>query len=341
MSIVAAQGSLRTLPRGRFDPTRISTGDVIDVTIFDTGEKGLFSSTDSKSLDLGKFTVDSRGYVTLPFAGRQRVAGSTSAAVQRQIANALRGSAVNPQATVNIVANAGNLVTVDGSVGTPGQFPLSSGGSRVLDVIALAGGAKSSPATTNVTIQRGGHTASAPLAKIMANRVEDVTLMPGDRVSVGDQTGGTGASFTAYGSFKSTGEFKFEPGHLTLAKAIGRVGGLLDDKADPINVYLFRTQKMLQPVQTTAVKGSYKEQLSAPAMATTVTTSPIIVHINLKDPSSFLYMQQIQMQDDDILYATNAQAVDMAKYMTVFQKTPPLPAAPSPAQSGSSSGSGA
>jgi len=41
-------------------------------------------------------------------------------------------------------------------------------------------------------------------------------------------------------------------------------------------------------------------------------------------------MQAFQMQDGDILYASNAPMVNAAKLLTVLQKSPPLPAAPEP-----------
>lgn len=47
-------------------------GDVIEVTVFDTGEDGLFASANSKTLNLGRFTVDRSGAVTLPLSARRR-----------------------------------------------------------------------------------------------------------------------------------------------------------------------------------------------------------------------------------------------------------------------------
>ena len=300
---------------------------------FDSGEQGLFSSTDSKSLALGKFTVDSSGYINMPFAGRQKVAGSSPAAVQNQIVGSLKGSAVNPQAVVNIAEQTGNLVTVDGTVRAPGRFPLTDGKTRLLDVIALAGGAQSKPGETLVTVQRGSNKSSAGLDQIETSRSENIAILPDDRIYLSADAASEGPSFTAYGAFKSSGEFKFTPGQLTLSKAMARAGGLLDDKADPLNVYLFRTQRVVQALPEGE---DYKEKVGTTAVMATV-PSPIVVHVNMKDPSSFLYMQTFQMQDDDILYATNATAVDLAKYLTVLQKSPPLPTAPSPAASGGSS----
>jgi polysaccharide biosynthesis/export protein len=134
--------------------------------------------------------------------------------------------------------------------------------------------------------------------------------------------GGSEPSFTAFGAFKSVGEFKFEPGQLTLAQALGRTGGLLDDRADPRNVYLVRKYAYVYPPQL---------QLKDPVpVASPASPKAVIYRINLKDVSNFVLMQQFQMQNGDILFATNASSVDWAKLLTVFQKSVPTAAAPLP-----------
>jgi polysaccharide export outer membrane protein len=55
---------------------RLRPGDVIEVTILDRTEEGLMSAADSRALNLGRFTVDHAGFVTLPFVGRPRVVES-------------------------------------------------------------------------------------------------------------------------------------------------------------------------------------------------------------------------------------------------------------------------
>ena len=292
---------------------RLRPGDVIEVSILDTGEDGLMSPTDSKMLNLGRFTVDQSGFVTLPFVGRQRVVDSSPEALQNRIVTGLRGSAVNPQAVVSVVDKPTSSVTVNGGVRSAGRFPLTSNRERILDALALAGGAESAPGATTVSLIRGSQKASVPLDRIMAEDRQNVRLLPGDQVFVE----GNAPSFTAFGAFKSTGEFDFETGKLTLAQALARAGGLLDDRANARNVYLFRNQ----PVYAAAGKSPGQPL---------VTVRPVIYRVDLRDVVNFALMQQFQMRDGDILYATNANMVDAAKLLTVFQKSAPLPAAPPP-----------
>jgi polysaccharide export outer membrane protein len=315
------QGLSRLRSRG-FSDTRLRPGDVFDVTILDTGEDGLFSSTQSKTLNLGRFTVDQSGSVTMPFVGKQRVVDSTPEGLQSQIVKGLKGSAVNPQAVVTVVDKPSSAVTVDGKVHSAGRFPLTARKERVLDAIALAGGASPAPGSATVTLTRGSQRASAQLDRILQDNSQNVQLIPGDQIFVD----GNGSSFTAFGAFKSVGEFPFEPGKLTLSQALARAGGLLDDRADSRNFYVFRSQKVYSAAAPT-VAGKL------PAAPAVVSTKPVIYSVNLKDVSNFALMQQFKMQDGDTLYASNAGLVDAAKLLTVYQKSVPTATAPVPGTS--------
>lgn len=314
---------LTSLRSGGFSDARLRPGDVFDVTVLDTGEDGLLSATQSKSLNLGRFTVDSRGFVTMPYVGKQRVIDSTPEGLQSKIVTALKGSSVNPQAVVTVVDKPSSAVTVDGKVRSAGRFPLTARGERVLDVIALAGGASSAPANTTVTLTRGSQRASAPLDRILQDSKQNVRLLPGDQLFVS----GSLQTFTALGAFKSVGEFPLEPGQTTLAQALARAGGLLDDRADSRNFYLFRNQKV------------YSQAASSPGKSaiapTVVSVKPVIYSVNLKQVSNFVLMQQFKMQDGDTIFASNADTVDFAKLLTVYQKSAPTAAAPLPGSSSS------
>jgi polysaccharide biosynthesis/export protein len=152
-----------------YSGSRIRRGDTIEVTIFDTGEEGLFSATNSKTLDLGRFTVDDSGAVNMPFVGKQHVLGSTPEAVQSRIVAGLKGKAVSPQAVVKIVESPTSAVSVSGGVRQSGRLALNGGRQRILDVIAQSGGTTGQPNATIVTLIRGQQRVETPLDRIMAD----------------------------------------------------------------------------------------------------------------------------------------------------------------------------
>ncbi len=318
----AADPGLSMLRSGGFADNRLRRGDVIEVTILDTGEEGLFSSTDSKTLNLGRFTVDSSGTVTLPFVGRQRVLESSPEALQARIVNGLKGSAVNPQAIVTVVDKPTSGFIVSGDVRSAGRFPLTARKERVLDALALAGGSASTPSAATVTLIRGKSRVSAPLERILNEDGQNVYLLPDDQVFVGKDS----PTFTVFGAFKSVGEFEFEPGKLTLSQALGRAGGLLDDRANASNVYLLRNQTIYRPMPGA---GSAKVPTTF-----SVTNKPAIYRVDMRDVSNLALMQRFQMADGDMLYASNAGLVDFAKLFTVYQKSVPSAAAPQPGSTG-------
>lgn len=315
-SIESATGpGLTALRNTGYNSQRLRRGDVIDITVLDTGEDGLFSSTQSKTLNLGRFTVDQSGSVTLPFIGKQRVVDSTPEGLQSQVVSGLKGSAVNPQAVVTVVDKPTSAVMLSGAVETPGKIALTARQERVLDAINQAGGPTVAPGAASVTVVRGSQRATASLDRIMREDRQNIRLSPDDRIMID----GEASSFTALGAFKSAGEFQFETGKMTLAQAVGRAGGLLDDRADARNVYVFRNE-IVQLSSPTDLKSG----------GTTATLRPVIYHVNMRDASSIALMQLFQMQKGDVLYASNAPLVDSAKLLTVFQKSVPTAAAPQP-----------
>ncbi|NKJ71196.1 polysaccharide export protein [Rhizobium leguminosarum bv. viciae] len=321
LAYAATDPGLSLMRSSGFADTRLRRGDVIEVTILDTGEEGLFSSTQSKTLNLGRFTVDSTGNVTLPFVGKQRVVDSSTEALQTRIVTGLKGSAVNPQAVVTVVDRPSSGITVNGDVRAAGRFPLTARKERVLDAVALAGGASSAPGSATVTLMRGKQRATVPLQRVIDDNKQNVYLLPDDQIYIDKDS----PTFTAFGAFKSVGEFEFEPGRLTLAQALGRAGGLLDDRADARNFYVLRNQ----PVYTQVAAANAKTPV--PAVAS---TKPVIYRVDLKDVSNLALMQRFQMMDGDIIYASNASLVDFAKLFNVYQKSVPTAAAPIPGSSG-------
>ncbi|MFS2178601.1 polysaccharide biosynthesis/export family protein [Rhizobium pisi] len=321
LAYTSADPGLSVLRSSGFADTKLRRGDVIEVTILDPGEDGLFSSTQSKTLNLGRFTVDSTGNVTLPFVGKQRVVDSSPEALQTRIVTGLKGSAVNPQAVVTVVDRPSSGFTVNGDVRSAGRFPLTARKERVLDAVALAGGAASAPGSATVTLMRGKQRATVPLQRVIDDSKQNVYLLPDDQLYVDKDA----PTFTAFGAFKSVGEFEFEPGKLTLAQALGRAGGLLDDRADASNFYVMRNQ----PVYTQVASANAKN-----AGRVVSSSKPVIYRVNMKDVSNLALMQRFQMMDGDIIYASNAGLVDFAKFFNVYQKSVPTAAAPIPGSSG-------
>jgi polysaccharide biosynthesis/export protein len=307
---------LAALGSKRFNGSVLRPGDTIEVRVFDTGTEGLLSSAESRSLELGTFRIESDGFVNLPYAGRVSAAGSSASSLQDRIAGALRASAVSPQASVFVREAGSSGFTVSGDVKSAGRFNLSAQGERVLDAIALAGGPAAATGELEVSVLRAGRSASAPLERVLSDASQNIYVQPNDQVFVRRQA----SSFTAFGAFKSPGEFNFEPGRLSMAQAVARSGGLLDDRANPRKVYLLRQEP-----------AAVVRSLGVPTTATSQTALvPVVYQVDMTKTPSLFQMQGFSMKPGDVLYVPNTPAADFGKAFQVFQKVPPTAAAPLP-----------
>jgi polysaccharide export outer membrane protein len=154
-----------------------------------------------------------------------------------------------------------------------------------------------------IQLSRGDRVASMPLEAVIQDPRQNVVIQPDDVVTVYFQP----YSFTAMGATGSNNEHPFEATGITLSQALGRIGGLRDDRADIRGVFLFR-------LEDPAKLGS---QLPPNARLTPDGKLPIIYRLDLKDPGSFFVAQSFPMRNRDVLYVSNAPLADVQKFMNL------------------------
>jgi polysaccharide export outer membrane protein len=144
---------------------RIGIGDAVSVSIWEAGGGGLFGtspiagvSPGSRNVTIPEQVVRRDGGISVPFAGRVPVAGRTTVEVQYEIEHRLAEKAIEPQVIVTITRSVIYAATVSGEVVNGARVPLSVNGDRILDLIALAGGAKAAVHDTFVRLSRNGVT---------------------------------------------------------------------------------------------------------------------------------------------------------------------------------------
>ena len=77
----------------------IGVGDQVQVTIFEAGESGLFSTAESKQTSL-QLIVQPDGRVPIPYVGSVQFAGRTAEQVRQAILSSLRDKAVEPDVII-------------------------------------------------------------------------------------------------------------------------------------------------------------------------------------------------------------------------------------------------
>jgi polysaccharide export outer membrane protein len=285
---------------------RIDTGDAVQITIWEAGAGGIFAgptldraNTGSRASPIPEQIVSREGSVNVPYAGRIKVTGKTPAEIEDLIVKRLQGRATEPQALVTVTRSASHAVTVTGDVTAGARVPLSPRGDRILDVIASAGGVRTPVHEAFISITRDGSTLSVPMQVLLASPTENIYLRPGDVVTVVRLP----QSFTAVGATGRQAVVPFDAGGITLEEAVGKSGGLLDDRADPRAVFVLR----YEPVTLVRNYPGIQPHL---LMGNVV---PVAYHINLREPSALFKARRFAMRDKDILYVSHAPVNELEK----------------------------
>jgi polysaccharide export outer membrane protein len=297
---------------GRFADRRgpavvqIGTGDVVSVTLFESAAGGLFFPVEG-GLRNGNFLtippqiVDEKGDITIPYAPPIRARGRTAQEIQAAIVNALKDRAIEPQAVVTVAERRNAMISVLGEVNTAVRFPANLSGERVLDAIARAGGLRGAGQDTWVMVDRNHKVAVAPFEALVYEPTNNIFVQAQDVVYVYREP----QTFLAFGATGKQGQVSFDAWRLSMAEALAKAGGLLDDHAEPSWVFLYRAERQ-----------QLAKELDPKCAVTDGEFVPVIYQINLRDPAAPFLATQFPMRNKDVLYVSNARSVESTKFLT-------------------------
>lgn len=293
-------------------PGSIGLGDLVEVSIWETPPAVLFSSGNIQSASSGKEfvlpeqMVDSVGNISVPFVGSLRVKGKIPSQVEREIVNKLKGRANKPQVFVRLVKNNNSTVTVIGNSGNNRLIPISSKNERLLEVVALAGGINDSLNRISIQITRQNDVISMPLESIIKDPKQNIHLNSGDIITIQNQP----SNFTVLGASGKNEEIGFEAKGISLAQALGRAGGLQDFRADASGVFIFRFEDPSRLTAFTPLASDSKNLIDGKL--------PVIYQIDLRDPQTFFWAQKFMIQNNDMVYVSNAYSADLNKFLSII-----------------------
>ena len=318
--LAAQEASLFSRRLGDAPPvgTIIGPGDTLELTIWEAPPAVLFGSSATfsggelasalgspvgQSSAIPSMMVGDDGDIRVPFAGSIQAAGRTPRQVEQEIRSRLSRKAHDPQVAVRIASNVNSNVAVVGEVVTNRHVPLTPRGERLLDVIASAGGVKQPIDKTTIQITRGDTVAFLPLQAVISDPAQNIRLAADDVVTALYKP----FSFTALGQTTQSAEIPFESTGLSLAQALGRVGGLKDDRADIRGAFIFRLEHPAALDPATA----------AVARRTPDGRIPVIYRIDMSNPATFFVAQSFPMQDKDVLYVSRAPLADLQRFVSI------------------------
>lgn len=279
----------------------IRPGDTLGLTVWENVDDGLLSGAEGNATTLQEVQVDGAGFIFVPYAGRIKAAGNTPEAIRRIITNQLEEQTPDPQVEVRRLAGDGAAVSVIGSVGSQGLYPIERPSRTLSGMLARAGGITIEPEIAQITVVRGNQQGEVWFQDVFDDTRLDIALRNGDRVLVEQDT----RSFTALGATGNQTRVPFESQTISAIEAIATVGGLQTNAADPTGVFVFRNE----PAEVAnMVLG--RDDL--------VGDQRLVYVLNLTEPTGMFEARDFAIRDEDTLYVTEAPFVRWNKTISAL-----------------------
>ena len=274
----------------------INPGDVLGLTIWENVDDGLLVPQGQNATVLEEVQVDGSGYIFVPYAGRIRASGNTPEAVRRIISEKLADQTPDPQVQVRRLAGDGATVSIVGSVGAQGVYPIERPTRTLAAILAAAGGVSIRPEIAQVTVVRGSHFGSIWFEDLYDHPGHDIAVRGGDRIFVEEDT----RTFTALGATGTQDRVQFESQSISAIEAIAQVGGLNSNLADPTGVFVFRNEP--QEIANQLV-----------GRTDLIGTQRVVYVLDLTKPNGIFMARDFAIRDQDTVYVTEAPFTEFNK----------------------------
>jgi polysaccharide export outer membrane protein len=216
----------------------IGPGDVVQVTVWDHPEltipAGSFRDAETSGQQVGE-----DGYMFYPYVGMVKAAGMNVAALRDVLTERLSRYIQNPQLDVRVVDYRSKRVYVVGEVRKPGVLKLDDLPMTIADAISLSGGLTPNAWKSGVNVSRSGKVYEIDLKALYdhADSTQNLVLRHGDIVNVLDRSQ---QKVFVMGEVRQPKSVEIVNGELTLAAALGEVGGVNQNTANPGAIYVIR-----------------------------------------------------------------------------------------------------
>ncbi len=287
----------------------IGTGDILEITIYETPPAVLFSvgiisgSGSTQGFAVPPQIVDDEGYITVPFIGRVLAKGKRPEELGEEIRKHLINKANNPYVVVKILSFNSSYVSVFGEVRESRKVPLTYTNTTLIDVLSSVGGVTSPVNKTLVQIDRNGQKLVIPLELVIKNPRYNINLAPGDIVTVYYKS----QNAVFLGATEKNVDLEFEALGISLAQALGRVGGLKEDVAHAKGVFIFRFEdrEILE-----------KADISYKAYTKKDEKVPVVYTVDMTKPESLFVLKNFTLKDGDIVYIATAPSVQLHRFLS-------------------------
>lgn len=277
----------------------IQPGDVLGLTIWENVDDGLLAGQAQNATPLETVQVDGDGFIFVPYAGRIKASGNSPEAIRRIITERLQDQTPDPQVEVRREAGDGSTVSLIGSIGAQGVYPIERPTRTLSTMLARAGGVTIEPEIAQITVIRNNERGRVWFQDLYNHPQLDIALRGGDRILVEEDT----RSFTALGATGTQARVAFFTQDLSVLEAIAQVGGLVPVSSDPTGVFVLRNES-----GETAGKVLGRDDF--------VTDQRMIYLLDLTEPNGLFIARDFIVRDEDTIYVTEAPLAQWNKVVS-------------------------
>lgn len=301
-AVVPALGfSSQFTSAGQLTSDIIRPGDSLGLTIWENVDDGLLAGEITNSTILEEVQVDSAGFIFVPYAGRLRASGNTPEQLRKVITTQLEEQTPDPQVQVRRLAGDGSTVSLVGSIGAQGVYPIERPTRTLSTMLAKAGGVTIEPESAQITVNRGDQKGTIWFQDLYEDPKLDIALRGGDRILVEVDT----RSFTVLGATASQAQVTFRTQDMSALEAIAQVGGLQATASDPTGVFVLRNE----PAEIAGQVLGRDDLVGAQRM---------IYVLNLTEPNGLFMARDFVIRDQDTLYVTEAPYAQWTKSISLL-----------------------
>lgn len=264
----------------------IAPGDKIAVTIWNTEENGLLTTTGQRFAQLPEMQVSSSGSVFLPYIGALKISGMAPETARAKIEERYIEATPSAQVQLTLVEGRQNMVSLVSGVSAPGSYPLPDRDYTVMQLLAEGGGVASGLVNPQIRLQRGAKIYGVSVSRLLADPKLDTTLIGGDKVFVESDK----RYFLSLGAAGSQKQHFFSQDELTALDAISLIGGVQAARADARGVLILREY----PASAVRADGSGPSH------------SRMIFTLDLTTADGLFSAGKFMIQPDDLIYVTES-----------------------------------
>lgn len=276
----------------------IAPGDEVEVMIWNTENNGLLTEAGERTAKLPPMQVSPDGTIFLPYVGALAIGGLSPEAARAKVETAYATVVPSSQAVLTLKEGRESAVTAVSGVASPGIFPLHDRNMTLLEMLALAGGAKSGLSNPQMRLQRGNHTYGISMDRLLSDTALNTTMQGGDRFYVEDDS----RYFLSLGAATKETQVPFPQDHVTALDALSLIGGLTDDRADAKGIMVLRRYP----------QSAVRSDGSGPRHVRTIFT------ISLDTADGLFSAGQFQINPGDLVYVSESPMINATRSIAVI-----------------------